>query len=102
MTARVLAFSLLMIVIGSAGCTVRYSQSLAGTIPGDAGSDVRSSDAGFSLLSITLSEPTHAHEQVTSLMGACSKLTKVEVDYRELSFLLFGLPRVTVTGTCLR
>jgi hypothetical protein len=35
-------------------------------------------------------------------MGACKEMTKVQVDYRELFFILFGLPRVTVTGNCVR
>lgn len=61
---------------------------------------VRSRDTGFSLFNITFSEPTPAHEQVKSLMGACSRLTRVQVDYRELSFLIFGIPSVTVTGVC--
>lgn len=81
-------------------CTIRYSQSLTGAIPKSAGTDVRSRDTGFTLFSITFSEPTPAHEQVKSLMGACSRLTRVQVDYRELSFLLFGIPSVTVTGVC--
>lgn len=71
-------------------------------IPETTGSEVRSSDAGFSLLQITLSDPTHAHDQVKSLMGACSRLTNVEVDYRELSFAIIGFPRVTVAGYCER
>jgi hypothetical protein len=81
-------------------CTIRYSQSLTGAIPKSAGTDVRSRDTGFSLLNITFSEPTAAHEQVKSLMGACARMTRVQVDYRELSFLLFGIPSVTVTGVC--
>lgn len=81
-------------------CTIRYSQSLTGAIPKSAGTDVRSRDTGFSLFSITFSEPTPAHEQVKSLMGACSRLTRVQVDYRELSFAIFGIPSVTVTGVC--
>ena len=92
----------LLAVVALPACTLRYSQSLAGAIPEPTGSEVRSSDAGFSLLQITLNEPTHAHEQVKSLMGACSRLTNVEVDYRELSFLILGIPRVTVTGHCER
>ena len=90
-----------LVALGS-GCTIRYSQALAGAIPDTAGTPVRSSDTGFSLLNIALSEPRHAHEQVTSLMGACSKLTKVEVDYRDLYFLLFSIPRVTVVGNCVK
>jgi len=81
-------------------CTMRYSQMLAGTIPQSSGSEVRSSDSGLALLGITVNEPQPAHEQVMSLMGACQKLTRVEVDYRELYFLLFGLPEITVTGLC--
>jgi hypothetical protein len=98
----ILASLLVCLAAVGSGCTIRYSQALAGAVPDTAGTPVRSSDTGFSLLYITLSEPRHAHEQVASLMGACSKLTKVEVDYRELFFILFGIPRVTVTGNCVK
>lgn len=88
----------LMLALG--GCTIRYSQSLAGRLPPAKGTPVQSSDSGFSLLQITFSEPTPAHEQVISLLGACQALTNVEVDYRELYFLLFGIPKVSVHGVC--
>jgi hypothetical protein len=81
-------------------CTVRHSQSLTGAIPTSTGTEVRSRDTGFALLDITLSEPTPAHEQVVALMSRCSKLTRVEVDYRTLSFILFSIPSVTLTGLC--
>jgi hypothetical protein len=81
-------------------CTIRYSQSLTGAIPKSTGTEVESTDTGFALFDITLSEPTPAHEQVVSLMGRCSRLTRVEIDYRSLSFILFSIPRVTVTGLC--
>jgi hypothetical protein len=84
------------------GCTIRYSQSLASSMPQSEGREVRSNDTGFSLLNIALSEPDSAHEQVRALIGACSRLTKVQVDYRELSFILFGIPRVSVKGICER
>ena len=84
------------------GCTIRYSQSLTGNIPHESGKQVRSSDAGFELFQIAFSEPTPAHEQIASLMGACTSLTEVEVDYRSIVFLIIGFPRVTVTGNCVR
>ncbi len=96
-----LAGALILAVVCGSGCTLRYSQSLSGTIPRDSGNLVRSSDSGFSLFSITFSEPTSAHDQVKSLLGACSKLTALEVDYREVFFLIFGIPRVTVEGNCI-
>lgn len=102
MELRYSLIGFVVVALVSIGCTVRYSQSLAGSIPTSSGNRVRSSDTGFSLFQITLSEPTPAHEQAASLLGACSRLTKVEVDYRELSFLILGIPRVTVTGTCER
>jgi len=82
------------------GCTMRYSQVLVGAIPQSNGNEVRSSDSGFSLFGITVTEPRPAHEQVVSLMGACQRLTRVEIDYREIFFLFFGTPEVTVTGKC--
>ena len=84
----------------STACTVRYSQSLAGGISQAQGTEVQSSDSGFSLFNIAFSEPRSAHEQVTSLMGACRELRKVEVDYREIFFVIIGFPRVRVTGIC--
>ena len=95
-----LAVVLLLSLATGLGCTIRYSQSLTGAIPQSQGSPVRSSDSGFSLFNITFVEPIPAHEQVASLMGACARLTRVQVDYRELSFAVFGIPRVTVTGVC--
>jgi len=99
MRTRIVLLLTLAIAAGT-GCTVRYSQALVGTLPQETGSQVRSSATGFELLSIALTEPTPAHEQVQSLMGACKKLTRVEVDYRQLFFILFGIPRITVTGQC--
>ena len=78
-----LACGLLM----TTGCTIRYSQSLAAAMDRSTGSAVNSSDRGFTLIGITLSEPTSAHDQVRALVSSCSRLTKVQVDYRELSFL---------------
>jgi len=95
-----LALLLLFATLPISSCTIRYSQSLAGPIPKSSGTEVRSRDTGFSLFNITFSEPTPAHQQVVSLMGACSRLTRVEVDYRELSFAIFGIPSVRVTGIC--
>ena len=83
-------------------CTIRYSQGLTGQIPSTQGSEVRSSDAGFEFFSIAISEPTPAHELIISLLGACSELNRVEVDYRSLSFFIIAFPRVTVTGVCVR
>jgi hypothetical protein len=97
---RLFAASLLGPAIVLAACTVRHSQSLTGAIPTSTGTEVRSRDTGFALLDITLSEPTPAHEQVVALMSRCSKLTRVEVDYRTLSFILFSIPSVTLTGLC--
>ena len=91
---------LILFTASGVGCTIRYSQSLTGATPKSEGSAVRSSDSGFSLFNIAFVEPTAAHEQVAALMGACSRLTRVQVDYRALSFGVFGLPRVTVTGMC--
>ena len=99
---RWMSLVLMVGMLVSTGCTIRYSQSLAGRIPKEAGTQVRSSDAGFELLNIALNEPTPAHEQVMGLMGACKSLTQVEVDYRALNFLLLSLPRVTVTGQCIQ
>ena len=102
MRRRFLAGLCVLSLIVGVGCTARYSQSLAGRIPPDTGTRVQTSDSGFALFSIVFSEPTSAHEQVVSLMGGCSELTKVQVDYRELLFFIVGIPKVTVTANCIR
>ena len=102
MKSRSLAVGAVVLALILGGCTTRYSQSLAGRIPSTQGKEVRSSDTGFSLLQITFSEPKSAHEQVGSLLGGCSHLTQVEVDYRELVFFIVGIPSVTVTANCVK
>ena len=96
------AIVLLVVLSTSNACTARYSQALAARIPQAQGKEVTSSDAGFSLFQIVLSEPKPAHEQAAALLGPCKELTNVEVDYRELLFVIIGFPRVTVTGTCVQ
>ena len=98
------AFAILLIAASTTlfACTIRYSQGLTGRIPSIQGSEVRSSDAGFEFFNIALSEPTPAHKQILSLLGACSELNRVEIDYRSLSFFIIAFPRVTVTGVCVR
>ena len=101
MTNRWLRLAAVVTLAAStAACTIRYSQALVGRIPASKGQEVRASDPGLSILQITVNEPTPAHEQVASLLGACSALTKVEVDYREISFFIVGIPEVTITAVC--
>ena len=100
MTRSLLVLVVALTTATAFGCTSRYSQSLAGAIPQAEGSRVESSDSGFSFLGITFDEPRSAHDQVTSLLGECSTLNKVEVDYREMFFLIFGVPRVAVKADC--
>ncbi len=99
-------FLLLIFVLAftCSGCTARYSQSLAGSIPNEQGSQVSSRSAGFTLFSIALSEPSSAAEQVIRLMheNNCNRMNLVEIDYRELLFPFFGIPKVKVTGTCVK
>ena len=102
MTQQRLIAIVLALGITLGGCTKRFSQSLTGAIPNDTGTEVRSSDTGLAVFGIVFDEPQPAHEQVRSIIGACQKLTSVEVDYRELWFILFGIPKVTVNGTCVR
>ena len=89
-------------VLTFSGCTTRYSQSLAGSVPNEKGMEVDSTSHGFTLLFIKLNEPTSAGKQVMELMmeNNCTRLNLVEIDYREMSFLLFSLPKVKITGTC--
>ena len=94
----------LWLVVGlfSSACTIRYSQSLTARLPPPSGSEVKASAQGFALLQLVISEPKPAHELVAGLMGQCQELNHVQVDYRELSFLLFSLPKVTVTANCVK
>jgi len=98
------SFFLLIFILAStfSGCTVRYSQSLVGSIPNEKGMEVSSNSSGFAIVGIVLSEPSSAEEQVIRLIkkNNCKTLNRVEIDYRELSFLLFSIPKVKVTGTC--
>jgi hypothetical protein len=98
--ARSPVISLLRALAMATGCTTRYSQSLAGSLPRSTGREVESHDTGFSVLGIAVREPTPAHTQVTQLLASCSELRLVEVYYRETVFLILGSPRVTVTATC--
>jgi hypothetical protein len=100
MRPRALVTLAAAICLALPGCTVRFSQSLVGSIAQDSGAEVRSSDSGFALFGIVIEEPKPAHEQVQSLMDVCPKLSRVEVDYRELWFILFGMPEITVTAKC--
>ena len=90
----------LAITATSAACTARYSQSLVGRIPSSSGQEVSSSDAGLSIFAVVVNEPTSAAEQVGSLLGACNRLTKVQVDYREILFFIVGIPKISITATC--
>jgi len=83
-------------------CTIRYSQSLTPRLPPPSGSEVTASAQGFAFLQLVISEPKPAHELAAGLMGNCQELTRVQVDYRELSFLIFSFPKVTVTGNCVK
>ncbi len=84
------------------GCTARYSQSLVGSIPAAAGEEVQSKDTGLSIISIAVDEPISAYEQVSSLLQECKELRRVEIDYRDLSFVVFSIPSVRVTGMCVK
>jgi hypothetical protein len=97
-----LSLLLCILLTSSVACTVRYSQSLAGRLPERAGEEVQSTDRGFSVMNIGLVEPESAHEQVLAMLKDCRELHRVEIDYRELWFILFGFPRVTVTGSCVQ
>jgi hypothetical protein len=99
---RSLSLLVCLLLAASVGCTVRYSQSLASRLPEPAGEEVQSTDRGFTVMNIGLIEPEPAHEQVLALLKECRELHRVEIDYRELWFILFGFPRVTVTGSCVQ
>jgi hypothetical protein len=95
-------FAALACVLLSAGCTARFSQSLAGSMPAQEGELKSASDTGLSILGIAVQEPKPAHELVTGLLANCKQLVRVQVDYRELVFVVVGLPKVTVAGYCVQ
>jgi hypothetical protein len=86
----------------SAACTARYSQTLSGPIPNQAGTPVSTSSTGLSVFAIAFTEPKPAHEQVQQLLGGCSSLNKVQVDYREKVFLVVGIPEISVDAVCVK
>ena len=94
------AIALVSTIFLQAACTARYSQSLSGAIPQVQGKPVSTESTGLTVFGIAFSEPTPAHEQVTELMGGCQSLNAVEVDYREMVFLIVGIPKVSVEATC--
>ena len=95
-----------MLAIGclfsSVACTARYSQSLSGPIPNQAGTPVSTSSTGLSVFGIAFTEPKPAHEQVLQLLGGCNSLNKVQVDYREKVFFVVGIPEVSVDAVCVK
>ena len=101
--ARILVgICLLLNLVPLVACTARYSQSLSGAIPKSQGTPVSSSATGLSVFAIAFSEPTSAHEQVTQLIGGCEMLNTVQVDYRETTFLILGIPKVSVKAICVQ
>ena len=97
-----LGLCLLLVLAPVAACTARYSQSLSGAIPKAQGTPVSSSATGLSVFAIAFSEPTSAHEQVMQLIGGCESLNTVQVDYREMTFIILGIPKVSVKATCIQ
>ena len=92
----------LLPLVSSAACTARYSHSLSGPIPNASGADVSTSSTGLSVFAIAFTEPKPAHEQVISLLGACSSLNNVQVDYREKVFLVVGIPEISIKAKCVK
>jgi len=97
----IMGFILLPLLL-SLGCTARYSQAISGSIPKEPGTEISTSATGLSVFAIAFTEPTPAHEQVMSLLGGCSSLTNVEIDYRETVFFIVGIPKVSVKANCIR
>ena len=97
----VLGLGLVVTLSLQTACTARYSQSLGGSIPMETGRSVSTEATGFTLFGIAISDPTPAHEQVSQMMGGCESLNAVEVDYREMWFVILGIPKVKVSATCI-
>lgn len=93
------AFACLLL---TGACTARFSQSLTGSIPATQGTKTTASDTGLSIFYIVVREPKPAHELVSSLMANCKQLVRVQVDYRELVYVIVGIPKVEVTGYCVQ
>ncbi len=99
-----LSLSLALNVLAS--CTIPYSKQIYRSEPIHPTSDaVQKSATGFSLFGlIEFSEPAPANKLFDELLAenSCNKLDNVEIDYYQINFLLFGLPKVRVKADCVQ
>jgi hypothetical protein len=100
-----MAVTAFIIILGFA-CTIPFSKQVYRSEPIHPTSDaVQKSDTGFSLLGlIELAEPASANHLFDELLAenSCNKLDNVEIDYYQINFLLFGLPKVRVKADCVQ
>jgi len=86
----------LCLCVGLAGCTVRYSQTVAGEIRRVGLGEIQTADTGMDSFGIAFSEPKSSHE----LLNIPCDAGLVAVDYRALSYGPFSVPEVQVISYC--
>jgi hypothetical protein len=94
-----------VLLMGGAGCTIRYSQTLVGTIDPVEGRPITNSNSGFELglspAGITFSEPTETDE----LLDLPCDVALAQADYRAM-FLSFYIslifPKTEAVAYCIR
>ena len=88
----------LCLCMGSTGCTIRYSQTVAGEIQRVRLSEIQTADTGVDFFLIAFSEPKTSNE----LLNIPCDAALVAVDYRAPSYGAFSAPSVEVISYCVQ
>jgi len=88
-----------LLLLGTAGCTVRYSRVIDGVAP-TSGRRVSASSTGLQILQIEINDTASAASLVNQLKGGCKSLKNVEIDYRTTVILIVDIPKLTVSADC--
>lgn len=86
----------LLASLTTAGCTIRYSQTLAGEIWRVEPRSIQNSDSGVDVFGIAFSEPTSSDE----LLSLPCEAGLVEVDYRGIFYYFVSIPTVRTVSYC--
>ena len=86
-----------LLCVFAAGCTARYSQTVAGEIRRVRFGDIQMADTGIEVFGIAFSEPRSSHELLNLPCDAV-----VAVDYRALSYWPIGVPEVQTVSYCVQ
>ncbi len=99
---RIIGVLVLLVMVS--GCTIRYSKTGAEDSAAATGTTVSKHSTGLEIFAITVNDPTPARDLIAAVRteNNCKNLSNIEVDYRNLYIIIVGIPRVTVTGTCVK